>query len=106
MIGRTRAIVAGNAAVIAVVLLATVAVPTGPFVAVVVSPWSGQEAALAAVAAAEGTLVGPAGVDWIVIAHGRDRNFPSRLRRAGAWLVLNHAFLSGCFQDKGTVATR
>jgi hypothetical protein len=96
LIGRTSAIVAANAAVIAAVLFATIAVPTGPLVAVVVAPWSEPEAALSVVAAAEGSIVAPGRVGWMVIAHGEDRSFASRLRRNGAWLVLNHALLAGC----------
>jgi hypothetical protein len=102
--GRTHAIVAANAAVIGAVLLATVAVPAGPFVAVVMPPWSDGQAALSAVARADGALVAPGGRPWIVIAHGRDSGFPSRLRQAGAWLVLNHALLSGCMSNNRTTA--
>jgi hypothetical protein len=101
---RTHAIVAANAAVIGAVLLATVAVPAGPFVAVVMPPWSDGSAALSAVARADGTLVAPAGRPWIVIAHGQHSGFPARLRRAGAWLVINHALLSGCMSNNRTLA--
>jgi hypothetical protein len=99
-------IVAANAVIIAATLLATLSVPAGTFVAVVVPPWRGAEAAISTVAVAGGTLVASAGVDWIVIAHAQDRAFASRLRQAGAWLVLNHAVLSGCFKNNRTAAIR
>lgn len=99
MRGSARRIVAVNAAVIALVLLMTIAVPTGSTVAVVVAPWGGTEAALAVVAAADGTLIGSTRADWVVIARGQDNRFVSRLRRAGAWIVLNHAPIAGCLRS-------
>ena len=90
-------IVAANVAVILGVLAAAASVPTSPFVAVVVAPWSVPERVAAVVAAADGALVAPARVGWIVIAHSPRSDFIFRLRQSGAWFVLNHKTLSGCF---------
>lgn len=93
-----NAIIAGNIAVMFAFLLASAVIPTGPFVAVVVSPWSQREEALSVVANAGGTLVAPARVNWIVIAHSAEEGFVSRLRQSGALIVLNHTVMSGCFR--------
>lgn len=90
-------IVATNMAVIFGVLAAAASAPTSPFVAVVVAPWDSPETVAAVVAAADGALVAPARVGWIVIAHSPRSDFSFRLRRSGAWFVLNHKTLSGCF---------
>lgn len=90
-------VIAANMVVIVGVLAAAACVPTGPFVAVVVAPWSAADQAASVVAAAGGTLVAPARVGWIIIAHSPRSDFTSRLRRAGAWFVLDHKTLSGCF---------
>jgi hypothetical protein len=91
-------LVVANIAVILGVLGAAVAAPTSPFVAVVVAPWSDAETAVKVVAAAQGSLIAPGRFGWIVIAHSPDGAFASRLRQAGAWFVLDHKTLSGCFQ--------
>jgi hypothetical protein len=93
-------VVAANIAVILVVLSAAAAVPTSPFVAVVVAPWSASETVVRVVAAAQGSLVAPGRFGWIVIAHSQDREFASRLRQAGAWFVLDHKALSACLQRR------
>jgi hypothetical protein len=90
-------VVSANATVILGVLAAAASVPTSPFVAVVVAPWSAPERVAAVVAAADGALVAPARVSWIVIAHSPRGDFIPQLRRAGAWFVLNHKTLAGCF---------
>lgn len=94
------ALVAANAAVILGVLAAAASAPTSPFVAVVVAPWSAPERVAAVVAAAGGALVAPARFGWIVIAHSADGDFIPRLRQAGAWFVLDHRSLAGCFPDR------
>src|SRR5258705_8361691 len=80
-------VVAANFVVILGVLASATAAPTGPFVAVIVAPWSTPETAATVVAAADGSLVAPARFGWIVIAHSPRSDFISRLRRAGAWFV-------------------
>ena len=94
---RKFGIVVANVVVIVGVLAAAASVPTSSFVAVVVAPWSAAETVAEVVAAADGALVAPARVAWIVIAHSPRGDFISRLRQAGAWFVLNHKTLSGCF---------
>jgi hypothetical protein len=90
-------IVAANVVVIVGVLAAAASVPTSSFVAVVVAPWSAPERVAAVVAAAGGALVAPARVGWIVIAYSPRTDFIFQLRQSGAWFVLNHKSLSGCF---------
>jgi hypothetical protein len=85
-----------NIAVIGLVLIAIAAVPSGPFVAVVMPPGTSAEATAAAVAMAGGRLVSSARVDWIVIAQSGDGAFASKLRRSGAWLLLNPKVISIC----------
>ena len=86
-----------NIAVIFGVFAAAATVPTSPFVAVIVSPWSAADRVAQVVAAADGSLVAPSRFGWIVIAHSPRKDFIARLGQAGAWLVLNHKTLSGCF---------
>ena len=90
-------IVAANVAVILSVFAAAAIVPTSPFVAVIVSPWSAAERVAQVVATADGSLFAPSRVGWIVIAYSPRSDFIARLRQAGAWFVLNHKTLSGCF---------
>lgn len=90
-------LVANVAVILGVLGAAVAAAPTSPFVAVVVAPWSAPESAAKVVAAAQGSLVAPGRFGWIVIAHSPDDNFASRLKQAGAWFVLDHKTLSGCF---------
>jgi hypothetical protein len=90
-------VVAANILVILGVLAASATATTGPFVAVIVAPWSAPEKAARVVAAADGSLVAPARFGWIVIAHSPRSDFISRLRQAGAWFVLDHKTRSGCF---------
>jgi hypothetical protein len=99
-VGAQVGVVAANIAVILGVLTAAAVAPTSPFVAVVVAPWSAPENALKVVATAQGSLVAPGRFGWIVIAHSRDGDFASRLRRAGAWFVFDHKTLSGCLQPQ------
>lgn len=91
-----RLLVAANLAVIGMVLIAIAAIPTGPFVAVVMPPGTPAAATARVVAMAGGTLVAPSRVDWIVIARSGDRAFSSKLRSAGAWLLLNPKVVSIC----------
>jgi len=97
MLSRDSVIITANICVITFVLLATLIVPTSSFVAVVMPPGTRPEATVAAVAKAGGSLIAPARVSWIVIAHSGQDDFVSRVRGAGAWFVLNHRILSGCF---------
>jgi hypothetical protein len=91
-----RVLVAVNLAVIGLVLVAIAAVPSGPFVAVVMPPGTSAEATAAAVAMAGGTLVSPARVGWIVVARSDGGDFAARLKEAGAWLLLNAKVVSIC----------
>jgi hypothetical protein len=93
-------VVAANIVVALGVMTAAAVAPTSPFVAVVVAPWSGPEKAVTVVAAAQGALVAPARFGWIVIAYSRQAGFISRLRKAGAWFVLDHKALSGCLLQR------
>jgi hypothetical protein len=100
---KSRLIIAGNLSVITLVLGASATVPTGRFVAVVMPPWAGSGAGIAAVAEAGGAPVAQGRVDWIVIARAEEAGFAARVRHAGAWLVLNHQVFSGCFSGSGVV---
>ncbi len=48
------------------------------------------------VARADGALLRGTLVPWIVLARSDATDFPTRLRQAGAWLVLDASALGGC----------
>jgi hypothetical protein len=73
-------------------LLALPGAGSGAAVAAVFPPWwSGQRAALAAMAA--GPVSGFGGTGFVVLLPSGD---PARLRQAGAWWILPAALFGGC----------
>jgi hypothetical protein len=94
---RNFSIVAANALAGFGAMIAVSLSVNSPFVAVIAAPWSVPEQMAAIVASADGALVAPARFGWIVIAHSPRADFVSRLKQAGAWLVLDHRNISGCF---------
>lgn len=65
-------------------------------VAAVFPPGTAKPEALAAVIEAGGLLVGEGGWSNVLIVHSDASGFAGRLRRAGAWLVLDPRSAAGC----------
>lgn len=97
----------GIAAVLGVVLL--LAVSTLPVfaaadlpghtrgtLAAVFPPGTDRTAVLAAVAEADGLVVRAGGWGSVLVAHSDKAGFAQRLRRAGAWLVVDPRSAAGC----------
>jgi hypothetical protein len=82
------------------ILLVGLAVPRGEFVIVVASPGMTQSRMMQLISDADGTFVTQGNLDWIAVAHAEKSGFVSRLFRAGALLVLDHALAAGCLERK------
>lgn len=82
-----------------VLVLSAWAVPRGPFVLVITHPNDPQQRVMSLIAAAGGSFVGSRGLPWISLAHADSEDFPARLLRAGALLVLNASLSTACSQE-------
>lgn len=65
-------------------------------VAVVVWPFGAAGRAAEIVAAAEGSIVGPSRLAWVILAHGDRRDFVAALYGAGALAVFDPRIAAGC----------
>lgn len=81
-------------------MLAAVAYPRGEFVLVIGGPNSTEAGMMKIIADAGGTFVQQGNFGWLAVAHAETTGFPSRLMRAGAYIVLDHALASGCLERK------
>lgn len=102
----------------AAILLLLLAASTAPLLAVadraaaehgtfaaVFAPGINKPAAVAAVVEAGGLLVGDGGWNNVLMVHSDERGFAGRLRRAGAWLVLDLRSAAGCLAAGRTTET-
>ncbi len=64
--------------------------------AAVFAPGTDRAAALAAVAEADGLVVRAGGWGSVLVARSDQAGFAARLRRAGAWLVVDPRSAAGC----------
>jgi hypothetical protein len=64
--------------------------------AAVFAPGTDRAAALAAVAEADGLVVRAGGWGSVLVARSDEAGFAARLRRAGAWLVVDPRSAAGC----------
>lgn len=64
--------------------------------AAVFPPGTDRAAAMAAVARADGLVVRAGGWGSVLVAHSDEAGFAGRLRRAGAWLVVDPQSAAGC----------
>lgn len=72
--------------------------PSGTLVMVVTNPADGAGGGMAVIGAADGALVSGSALGWANVAYSTDRDFPAKLRQAGAWLVVNHKLAVGCLE--------
>lgn len=73
--------------------------PRGPFVLVVAAPASSEQQTLSIITEAGGSFISDGGYTWLAIAHSDAPSFPARLKKAGAFLVLNANIFSICSQE-------
>lgn len=90
--------IALHAALFSALLIAALAMPRGEFVLVVGTPGQGEEQVIGVIGRAGGSLVSSGRYGWIAVAYSDQRDFPRKLLKAGAFLVLNHALAVGCLQ--------
>lgn len=95
-------VVIGSAILMIVLLIWMWLVPRGAFVLVVMQPLAPEQAVLSVIADAGGAYVGAGSLPWIAIAYSDAPSFPSRLRQAGAVLVLNANLTSICSQGSSS----
>jgi hypothetical protein len=86
--------------VFSAMMLAAIAYPRGEFVLVVGGPDSTEAGMMKIISDAGGTFVAQGNFGWLAVAHAEATGFPSRLMRAGAFIVLDHALASGCLERK------
>lgn len=77
----------------------TYAAPRGQFALIVTNPFRSEFGAMEVISNAGGAVVSESNFKWITIAHSEDPFFTSRLRQAGALLVLNHQMAFGCLRN-------
>jgi hypothetical protein len=77
-------------------LFAVAAWPAGRFVLVVARPDAPVSRVMDIIGDAGGSFVAPGRFPWIAVAYSDTGDFPQRLFRAGALIVLNHALSAGC----------
>lgn len=83
---------------IMVLLSITYAAPRGQFMLVVTNPFQAELGAMEVISSAGGTFVSESRFKWITIAHSEETQFHTRLRQAGALLVINHQIAFGCLR--------
>lgn len=84
---------------ISLLLIAVIfAEPRGRFVVVVSNPLSPPARLVEIIGNADGAFVANGRFPWIAIAYSTSDEFPTRLLRAGAILVLNNWAAAGCMQ--------
>lgn len=79
-------------------LLAMKAVPDGPMVLVVSDPRASASAVMETIGTAGGAVVEATHFEWMTVAYSSAPDFPARLRKAGALLVLKYPTAAGCLQ--------
>lgn len=85
-----------NLGIILVVLTAAAIVPTSGRALVIVPPWSDPARVVQVIRDAGGSYVNGTGTAYAAIAHSDASNFPFRLFRSGALLVLDGSLASFC----------
>lgn len=65
-------------------------------VLVIAAPWSTPAETAAVVAGAGGALLRGTPLPWMAVAMSDDAGFAARLRRAGAWIILDASRMPGC----------
>jgi hypothetical protein len=91
-----RKIIAIFVVLIIALLGVSYAAPNGKFVLVITNPFQAEIGAMDVISNAGGTFVSESNFTWITVAHSDDIEFSSRLRQAGALLVMNHRIALGC----------
>lgn len=79
-------------------LSALYAVPRGETVLVITDPRLPESESMRVIGAADGAFVARGRYGWMSVATSPDPDFISRLRAAGALLVLSHDLAAGCTQ--------
>jgi hypothetical protein len=79
-------------------ILAVWAVPSGPFVLVLMHPDAGPDEAISAIDKAGGAFVSEGRFPWMAVGHSDSADFSARLVDAGALLVVNHQLALGCLK--------
>ncbi|QRM54893.1 hypothetical protein [Sinorhizobium sp. BG8] len=93
-----RTVIAANFALFLSLVVAAQAWPAGDFVLVVAAPGSNPATVHSLIARSGGSYVGPSRFGWMAVAYSQSSDFAQRLLGEGAFLVLNHAFATGCLQ--------
>jgi hypothetical protein len=89
------------------VALASLSLRVGPgteVVAVSFPLWWSAQQRLAAAASADVAIVRLTGVPAVVVARAGDEGGIARLRRAGAWRVINPVAIAGCFAGESGIS--
>src|SRR5689334_21510429 len=70
-------------------------------VAVIYSPWTSREQAFDRTVGAGARFVRFGGPSFVVVAIPDDRDYPARVRAAGAWLVVDPKVVTACLSAFG-----
>lgn len=91
-----RTVVAVNFALFLLLALSVWAAPHGRYVLVMADPGETAQGMLDVIGRAGGSFVEQGRFPWLAIAYSEADDFPERLRRSGALIVLNHSLAVGC----------
>ncbi|MBW9087821.1 hypothetical protein JNB91_08180 [Rhizobium wenxiniae] len=94
----SRTIIGLNFVIYLALVLAVWAAPSGHFVLVLTDPTQKTGYGISVIGRAGGSFVATGRYDWMTVGYSEERDFPTKLMRAGALLVLNHQLALGCLK--------
>ncbi len=97
----SHAVIGLNFVIYLALVLAVWAAPSGNFVLVLTDPAKETGYGISVIGRAGGSFVATGRYDWMTVGYSQDRDFPTKLMRAGALLVLNHQLALGCLKGNG-----
>jgi hypothetical protein len=97
----SRVAVGVNFAIYLMLALFVWAAPSGHFVLVLTDPSREPDYGMSVIGRAGGAYVATGRYAWMTVGYSEDRDFPTKLIKAGAMLVLNQQLALGCQKGHG-----
>ena len=95
--GVKTSIIFGGLIILASTLL-TLAPKENESIAVIVSPWAGQNHIVNVISSSGGVIKTQDVIPWIIISHNETSDLVEKLYRNGAILVINANIVTACFK--------
>ncbi|WP_257170253.1 hypothetical protein [Bradyrhizobium sp. SRS-191] len=87
------------ASFIGVAALSLQVAPGREIVAIAFPPWWSAQQTMLAAASADAALVRTTNLSWLLVVRPGDHDGLTRLRKSGAWLVIDPQAVAACFTD-------